>query len=94
MFPLFPGTAIRFCFFLHLNLGLGTSKIAQWIKTLATKPDNWSSIPGPTLWKNRISQIVLWPTHTFHAIHTHTHMHTHTRTLKYTLNKELFFYSI
>ena len=25
--------------------------MAQWVKVLAAKPDNLSSIPGPTWWK-------------------------------------------
>lgn len=36
---------------------------ARWIRTLAADPDDLSSVPGPTLKKerNRSTRLVLWP---------------------------------
>lgn len=32
-----------------------TPGMTQWIKPLAAKPDDLSSIPGPTLWKEAVN---------------------------------------
>lgn len=70
-----------------------TGEMAQWIKTLAAKPDNYNSIPGPHMVEreNKLISCLLTSTgqntHThmqtyIHALvctHTHVIMHTHTQ---------------
>lgn len=34
--------------------------MVQWVKTLASKPDDLTSIPGTTWWKERTNSLVLF----------------------------------
>ena len=61
-------------------------EMAQWVKALATKPDdlssvprNLSSVPRTHSWKERTNfHRLSTDLHTHAAAHTHTHTHTHT----------------
>lgn len=56
-----------------------TGEMAQWIKTLAAKPDKYNSIPGPHMVERENKLICCLLTST--GQNTHTHMQTYMHAL-------------
>lgn len=82
-----------FCLLLWSHLLSQQDKMAQWVKVLATKPDNLSLIPR-THTVGRVSRLSeLLDLHMYTGMHTHTHTHRKKtiRNCKNYKNKSSFF---
>lgn len=56
-----------------------TGKVAQWVKALAAKPDNLSSIPGTLMVEGKTQLLKVFSdlqTHTGTCTHSHICIHT------------------
>lgn len=69
-----------------------TYKMVQWVKTIATKSDNMSLIPGIYIvgGDNQLLKAVFWPPHTYLGTHVLIYIDTHTdtKTNKFNNNKK------
>lgn len=60
----FPHKTQVFCSILLKNIFQGTDEMAQWVRVIASKSKEVSSVSGPSWWKeSNVLQIVLWPLH-------------------------------
>lgn len=62
---------------LHLEEGGGDNEMAQWVKVLASKPGDLSSIPKTHVMggENQLTKVVLQPPHTFPGTCAPTYIH-------------------